>query len=241
MGVLWYFVILALAVTAVVIMCQTEMLRDEITDMAAFQAARVLRAKNKNVSIDKISNHASFSLGRTQLAFWTIIIISSFLFVWVNSGFTKVPNITEVTLALLGIAAGTTIVAKMVDKNQADGGQSANSPSVDFLSDIVSDEKGPSIHRMQNVLWTLVVGAVYIVYVADHSMLPDQDTITPHLLALMGISSGAYLSLKVGENKPVNATNNINDTPPPPPVAQAPAPNGNVVGVVPDGSLQNIG
>jgi hypothetical protein len=72
--------------------------------------------------------------------------------------------------------------------------------------DIISDEKGVSIHRLQNVIWTLVVGVIYISSVFNRKLLPDQTIISKELLGLMGVSAGAYLGLKTSENKNVPVT-----------------------------------
>jgi hypothetical protein len=68
------------------------------------------------------------------------------------------------------------------------------------LRDILSDKNGVSIHRLQNVLWTLIVGVIYIQFVATQSSLPDETVLTDNLLMLMGISTGAYVGLKTMEN-----------------------------------------
>ena len=184
----------------------------------------------------------AFSLGRTQLAFWTVIIVSSFLRAVLCEDSLcdfKVPEISNVNLALLGIAAGTTLVSKVIDTSQKENQGAAISqqdyPSKGFLTDIISDEKGVSIHRLQNVVWTLVVGFIYITYVACHcNQMPDEHIITPQLLALMGVSTSAYLGLKLNENKntpaPEEKYKNIDPdagggvgngvAPPPPPVPQ---------------------
>lgn len=71
-----------------------------------------------------------------------------------------------------------------------------------FLTDIMSDENGISIHRFQMVLWTLVLTLIFVheVY-ATLSMPQFSDT----LLTLMGISSGIYVTLKIPEKKSVVA------------------------------------
>ncbi|WP_158995794.1 hypothetical protein [Mucilaginibacter sp. L196] len=149
----------------------------------------------------------AFSLSRTQLAFWTVIISSTFIYVVINfsSGTSIViPNLPPVNLVLLGIAAGTSIVAKVIDNSQKDNAGNSISqqdlPSKGFLTDIISDENGISIHRLQNVIWTAIVGVIYIYYVIINSKIPDGTIINNDLLGLMGISAGTYLGLKTTEN-----------------------------------------
>jgi hypothetical protein len=185
------------------------MLRNGIFNIANFQQLAISNGiKNPR---------PAFSLARTQLAFWTVIIVSSFIYVVIvqSTGGIAVPHIDPVNLVLLGIAGGTTAVAKVIDNSQQDdqgnGIPQQDYPSNGFFTDIISDEKGVSIHRLQNVIWTLVVGVIYIVAVFDNNKaLPGQAIITPELLGLMGISAGAYLSLKTMENNNAPATSGVN-------------------------------
>jgi hypothetical protein len=219
-----YFIILfTLSAIVIIVSTKTSMLRNELFNEENF--CKIAKAQNIKVP------RAAFSLGRSQLAFWTVIIVSSFIDIFLKCSTMRdfdIPVIDSVNLTLLGIAAGTTLVSKVIDNSQKDNQGEAISqqdyPSKDFLTDIISDEKGVSIHRLQNVIWTVVVGAIYIGFVAGHEQLPDEKIITTQLLSLMGISTGAYLGLKLNENKnaPVNdATTNVQPsippTPPPPP------------------------
>ncbi|MEY2577109.1 MAG: hypothetical protein QOF80_2596 [Verrucomicrobiota bacterium] len=72
-----------------------------------------------------------------------------------------------------------------------------------FLTDIMSDENGISIHRFQMVVWTVVLTLIFVheVY-ATLSMPQFSDT----LLTLMGISAGTYVALKIPEKKSVVAS-----------------------------------
>jgi hypothetical protein len=67
-----------------------------------------------------------------------------------------------------------------------------------LMMDLISDEDGVSLHRLQMVVWTIVLGAVFLGGVARDFGMPEFNTT---LLALMGISSGTYLGFKVPERK----------------------------------------
>ena len=67
-----------------------------------------------------------------------------------------------------------------------------------FWQDILSDDHGVSFHRFQIVIWTLVLTLIFVVRIHTHLAMPDFDS---QLLALMGISSGAYLGFKFPEKK----------------------------------------
>lgn len=55
-----------------------------------------------------------------------------------------------------------------------------------------------SFHRLQIVIWTLVLAVVFVVSVAVSLEMPTFDA---KLLALMGISSGTYLGFKFPEQQ----------------------------------------
>lgn len=213
---MYFIILIALSAIVIIIARKSSMLRNEIFNDANFCKIAATMKKPDDA-------RPSFSLGRSQLAFWTVIVISSFIYVFLKCSTSQhfdIPNLNDVNLALLGIAAGTTLISKTIDNSQRDAQGDAvpqqDYPSKGFFIDIISDEKGVSIHRLQNVTWTVVVGAIYIGYVANHPQLPDSTIITTQLLALMGISTGAYLGLKINENQnaPVNtATQNVNAAP----------------------------
>jgi len=54
------------------------------------------------------------------------------------------------------------------------------------------------LHRLQFGIWTVVLMIVFVYTVIQDVSLPDFDNT---LLALMGISSGAYAGMKIPENK----------------------------------------
>jgi hypothetical protein len=62
--------------------------------------------------------------------------------------------------------------------------------------DLLSDEHGVSLHRLQMAVWTVVLMAVFIRAVHTDLLMPEFDAT---LLGLMGISSGAYIGFKLPE------------------------------------------
>jgi len=197
---MYYIILLAFAVLMVLISQKSAMLRNTIFNRANFNAV----AKSENIKKPK----ASYSLGRSQLAFWTVIVAASFVYLLLSQSAypdINVPVLDTVNLTLISIAAGTTVVSKIIDSSQKDNPTEAipqqDYPSEGFFIDIISDEQGVSIHRLQNVLWTIIVGGIYIAYVSGHTTLPDDTVLTTNLLGLMGISTAAYLGLKLNENK----------------------------------------
>lgn len=65
------------------------------------------------------------------------------------------------------------------------------------IADIFSDGGGVSFHRFQMVIWTMVLGIVFIKNVNRDLTMPDFDTT---LLGLMGLSAGTYIGFKFPES-----------------------------------------
>lgn len=136
-----------------------------------------------------------YSLARCQLAFWTILVSFSFLYLWIING--EMPELPSSVLMLLGISISTKACALYIDySNKQVNNKKATSKG--FLRDILSDENGVNIQRSQMFLWTLILGFIYM-----HSVIVDQLIIgfDTNLLALMGISSGTYVLLKTIEKR----------------------------------------
>lgn len=67
-----------------------------------------------------------------------------------------------------------------------------------FARDILWDGGGLSLHRFQIVVWTLVLGAIFVASVYAELAMPE---FSATLLGLMGISSGTYLGFKFPERQ----------------------------------------
>jgi hypothetical protein len=66
--------------------------------------------------------------------------------------------------------------------------------SKNIFQDIVTDSKGQvNLHRYQMVIWTTLLGCIFIYEVFTKFQMPEFDAI---LLTLQGISSGTYITLK---------------------------------------------
>jgi hypothetical protein len=81
-------------------------------------------------------------------------------------------------------------------------------PSKGFINDLLTDDSGYSLHRVQMAGWTLVLLIVFAHGVYLTLSMPEFDST---LLGLMGISAGTYLGFKLPEKQ----------TPPPPAVLAA--------------------
>ena len=64
------------------------------------------------------------------------------------------------------------------------------------LIDLLRDGDGVSFHRFQMIVWTIVLGVIFIRAVAKDLTMPEFDTT---LLGLMGLSAGTYIGFKFPE------------------------------------------
>lgn len=161
-----------------------------------------------------------YSYARVQLAWWTLVVLSCLIAILLARN--AMPTLDSSTLILLGMSAGTTVVARLTDisdrNNSGTDLVSQDFNGENFLLDILSDKNGVSIHRLQSVLINIIFGVWFIVQVLRHltgvnPCLPGDldcgkhplDFIIPVIstnnLILLGLSSGTYVALKTMENK----------------------------------------
>ncbi|MCU0322083.1 MAG: hypothetical protein MUE72_06660 [Chitinophagaceae bacterium] len=152
----------------------------------------------------------TYSYARVQLSWWTIIIIASFIAIFITKG--NLPILDSSLIILLGISSGTTGVASIIDVSDRSTENAVliqNGESENFFLDILSDANGISIHRLQAFLFNLVIGIWVLVMVAKgltscttqtciNTILPIID---PNKLLLLGVSAATYAGLKTNENK----------------------------------------
>ncbi|WP_448874534.1 hypothetical protein [Desulfobulbus propionicus] len=137
-----------------------------------------------------------YSLGKSQMAFWGLLVMLSFIGLWVLTG--SMERIPEQVLALLGISGGTGLGSLLITTSKL-GDQAprlSNSTARDFLRDILDDGNGFSLHRMQVAIWTIILGLVFIISVNKVMSMPE---FPETLLLLMGLSNGLYLGFKFPE------------------------------------------
>jgi len=186
-----------------------------------------------------------YSLGRCQMAWWFVLIIVSYVLIWLISG--DPDTITTSLLGLMGISAGTALGAALIEtsaatdpielqatlakaqqdlvtaqtalaaapedpvkKTAVDAAKTAVNAATQklnaatkapkrswWLREILSDSDGNIVlHRFQIVVWTFVLGVMFVVSVVTELTMPEFSST---LLATMGISSGTYLGFKFPE------------------------------------------
>ncbi|MBI2514493.1 MAG: hypothetical protein HYV96_21165 [Opitutae bacterium] len=150
-------------------------------------------------------NKRPYSMAKSQLAFWITVIVGCFLYLYFkHEEFVGVINNTA--LILLGLSTATTALSGVVtNQKDSEKGKSptpaADHPAPppiheDFLKDIMSDNEGMNVHRVQMFLWTLVFGIVFIHQVVKEGKFPEYDA---QIFGLMGISSVTYVWFKKDE------------------------------------------
>ncbi|MBB3968257.1 hypothetical protein [Mucilaginibacter phyllosphaerae] len=184
--------------------------------------ALVILGLNRRVLKD--DNNLYYSLSRTQLLYWTLILVASYLSICLATN--TLPDIPASVLAIIGISVSTAAVSKVVDNHGKDGvAIDPDAKSEGWLIDILSDGSSINVQRLQSVIFNVFFGAVFIQKAFATNLLPDFDN---NILLLLGISSGTYAGLKITEatkeqNAPAKqvgtdiADNGQLPTPPPPP------------------------
>jgi hypothetical protein len=192
----------------------------------------------------------SFSLARTQMAWWFFLVLVGYVFIWLVTG--DRDTIPASLLGLMGISASTALAAVAISargteksaarKNLLDDELVAISvaaaeidaqlsdptlvniyptlksnrsametrrqniylerasltsitPSVSWWRDLITDDNGAfGLDRVQILVWTVVLGLIFLYSVLWDLSMPEFNNT---LLALMGISSGTYIGFKL--------------------------------------------
>ncbi|GAB3848346.1 hypothetical protein GCM10028822_11090 [Hymenobacter terrigena] len=137
-----------------------------------------------------------FSLAKSQLAWWTFLVLASYLLIYCVTG--EMTNISTTTLELLGISAGTAGLGSLLGQPAANALAPPPPPSRGWWLDMLTDDQGVSIHRLQQVAFTLLLGYLFVRTVYKTVALPEWNE---NEILLLGISSATYLGLKSQENK----------------------------------------
>lgn len=160
--------------------------------------SRMLRDSVPGIEVPP-GHQLEFSLAKCQLAWWTFLVLSGYLLVYCVTG--TMPTISTTTLALLGVSAGTAGLSSALSKAPGTVSQAANGRVMPYFSrgwwtDIVSDDQGVSMHRLQQVGFTLLMGYLFVRTVYKTVALPEW---TDNEILLLALSSATYLGLKSQE------------------------------------------
>ncbi len=173
--------------------------------------------------VSSASGHQPYSWSRVQLAWWTIIVISSFVTILWERG--TAPTLHASTVILLGISAATTATARVIDVADKEKYRWTHQDGFgkNFFLDVLSDQNGVSVHRFQTFVFNTVFGMWFIhavlnnlahndcsIYTQDPQVLAMclhdkinyiMPPISDNNLILLGLSSATYAAMKMTENK----------------------------------------
>lgn len=182
--------------------------------------------KDESYFLDKTDNvlklrpekDRPYSYSRVQMFWWTIIIFVCYAFFFALYG--RLIPLSPTCIILLGGGLATQILGKTIDNSQIESDRNnANDGKTDANSalaarhqdlyktqgiwiDILSDENGVSIHRLQSVAFNIIYGVGFIGYFmtsVDCKQYPFIEFESWQLM-LLGISTAGYLGLKTNEN-----------------------------------------
>jgi hypothetical protein len=157
-----------------------------------------------------VTKDIPYSYSRTQLLWWSVIIMVCYTLLFGITGVLVPLNGTMVLL--LGLGASVYGFARLIDDNQvtslAPGTRHQEKEGTKhFLKDILSDDIGISIHRMQSFIFNIIFGLGFIFYFIQSLRSGDYPFIEMEQwqFALLGISASTYLGIKAtAENKKAN-------------------------------------
>lgn len=135
-----------------------------------------------------------FSLGRSQMAFWFVLTLAGFLYIWLVTG-QSVNVFTEDALILLGVSGATGLAAMTIGEGE-DGAPPPPTPSQGYWTDVLSADGGIAIHRLQMVAWTVVLGLLFAWSILSTYQFKSFGTT---LLLLSGIAGATYVGFKTRE------------------------------------------
>jgi hypothetical protein len=163
---IWLALLIAVAIVLVIYARRSDMLRD-------------------GPPIDGMRQ--PYSLARAQMAWWFFLLVVGYVFIWLVTG--EADSISPSLLGLVGISAATALAAVAVTP-----GHSPRA-SQGFVRDLISDDRGVvALDRLQVVVWTLILGGIFLTAVLWDLTMPE---FSATMLALMGISSGTYIGFKL--------------------------------------------
>jgi hypothetical protein len=193
----------------------------------------------------------TYSLARAQMAWWFVLILLAYVFVWLITG--DRDTIPASLLGLMGISAATAVAAVAIDPGNGNRAASVRAsidkdiaeidaavtrinadiaanaatpalvttleakrseqqrardllvaraasmtvvvPSRGWWRDLIADDRGGvALDRVQILVWTVVLGMMFLSSVLLELTMPE---FSGTLLALMGISSGTYIGFKL--------------------------------------------
>jgi hypothetical protein len=144
-----------------------------------------------------------FSLGRVQMAWWFMLSLAGFLFIWLLTG-QWMSVFTMSVVGLVGISGASGAAAMAIDTTPppppAPGAvvtpRASPAQSQGFIRDLTTSGDGVVLHRIQMLAWTVVLGFIFAWSVVWNYTFPAFDSA---LLVLAGLVNGVYVGFKFPE------------------------------------------
>lgn len=133
------------------------------------------------------------SLSLVQILLWTVLVFSASFYVLVVSG--KLLDLTNEVLMLLGIAGGSSVIAKITASARNEKGReiAAAQPKVPEWLDLFQTVGRPDLYKVQMALFTMLAAVFVTGKIYGTLEFPE---LPAGLLTLIGISNGVYLGAK---------------------------------------------
>lgn len=135
----------------------------------------------------------TYSLAYCQMALWFVVVFAAYLFIGILTNQWD-GIISSTALVLIGISAATP--AATAATQAVRGTAAVPLQTASFLTDLFSCGQKPQLHRLQYIVWTLTLAGVFCWNVWNNLAMP---VFSEQLLWLIGISSGAYVTLREKE------------------------------------------
>ena len=137
--------------------------------------------------------YGNASLSLAQILLWTILVFSASFYILVVSG--KLLDLTNEVLMLLGIAGGSSVIAKIAASTKSDKGVAiaAQEPKDPKWLNLFQTEGRPDLYKVQMALFTTLAAIFVTAKIYGTLAFPE---LPAGLLTLIGISNGVYLGAK---------------------------------------------
>lgn len=146
------------------------------------------------------SEKGPFSYSKTQILFWSSVVIPAFYLHWIcNFDSSQSIDLNEVSLILIGQSSLTTYLSQSVPSFIKEKVNSkSDQVSKGFWSDIVMGSDGlPSLNRFQGVIFNVIFLVIYIVeFHGNNYTYPEFSNLA---LGLIGLSNASHIVSKYRE------------------------------------------
>ena len=196
-GLILFLLFVAMAVIVFLLGKKTALCRDQSFDPNTHELKADIKLR-------------PYSYARVQCLWWTFIIVTCYAALCIH--FHDLLPLNSTMIILLGGGLSVGIFGTLIDSSQitTEGGVSYKRhqdvyDSLGFFTDILSDENGISVYRLQAVLFNIIFGIGFVM-----TCIGNVENVDAHAypfidfdlwqFTLLGISAAGYLGLKTTDN-----------------------------------------